>query len=371
MFQQSGGTVPKIESHVLRTQKERSVQREKISFIEKQEIGSPGSVVKEKISLDFYKVVDNELTPESRIALQKENYMMNLLFVFFTSRGNDAASSVKLVEDFLAASPKYGDPEDPQYATFMGKVINDYRDLGDGFIEYIKEHHRPPDSIIHDNKEYRLDGIMEIAAVAKILGDPDWLGGAGNNTGYLIEGDRAKAILVDAGMSLSELTRIGANSKNIQVGNLMPASCDIHFDELTENQKEVFIGTLYKFTHCENLHELIEFLVKREGAFNSQKDKNGNQIIILDDQTAEDLIDRIIKNIDMLSKTYQSELQQYQKSSKQASISINEFNIDVSSDPKSSNSSWWPMLAIGVGIFSLGTILALSVYKDKTSTLSK
>ncbi|MBX3708402.1 MAG: hypothetical protein KIT56_01860 [Gammaproteobacteria bacterium] len=358
MFQQGGGSVPKVRSEAKRVSG-RS-QNETISFIEKQELGKRGDVVKEKICLDFYKVIDRDLTPSCRIALQQTEYMRNLLLLFFTSRGNDNITSTNLADMFLQAAPTYGD-EDPRYATFIGKVVNGYRDLGDEFVAYIEQYHRPPNSIRYGNQEYFLDGIMEIAAISKILGDPDWLGGSGSNTGYVIEGDRAKAVFVDAGLSLSDFARLGADSRNIQVGNSMPASSDIYFDELTESQKKTFIGTLYKFIHCENLPCLIEFLVKREDAFNSQKDKDGNPIVLLDEETASTIINKIMQNIATLSQTYQRDLREYQKLCKDTIIPIDEFNINIPSESNKlsiDNSLWWPMLMIGVGIASLGVIFA-------------
>jgi hypothetical protein len=386
IFSKEGGTIPKVVSEVLRTNKKRPLN-EKIIFVEKIECDGRGSIVREKICLDCYRAAGEsstaDLAPVSRIALRNDAYMKEMLLMFFSSRGNDAETAKQLMECFLAAIPSYGNARDKRYATFLGKMINQYADLGNEFVEFIGHHHRPPETIKKENQEYRLDGLMKIAAIAKILGDPDWLGGSGDNTGFVIKDGYAMAMLVDAGLALTEHIRLGPDSQNIQTAmniqfaNGLPVSHDIHFDKLTEKQKEEFVGTLYKFIHCENLRGLIEFLVKREDAFNSYHD-DGGKITLLDDQIANQMIDKIIQNIDTLSKTYHEALKEYQESTKQLLIiPMTEFNIAMPSsdevspkpDKAPDNSSWWPMLMIGAGVLTLGSVLAIYSINSKKHTV--
>ncbi|WP_133134305.1 hypothetical protein [Legionella santicrucis] len=315
-----------------RTREERRLRDERMSFIEKIE-SSPGEAVKEKILLDFYSTLTP--TPPSRIALQKEDHCNNLIKMHFTHAGNDENNVLDIMEMYSQALPKYGTFEDDQYhITFMSKMLSNYSDLGSDFVNYIETHHRPREFVIKDGKEYPLDGLMEIAAIAKILGDPDWLGGSGGNTGFIIKTEqdghaRAKAVIVDAGMGLPDFPiRQGSESKNIQIGGNQPFY--IHFDHLTESQKNSFIGTLYKFINCDNLDTLIEFIVKREGAFNSQKDVRGNIITLLADADAEQMITKIKNNLERLSHTYSEELTLYKTSTNQSeTIPITDFNIVI------------------------------------------
>ncbi|KTD63610.1 hypothetical protein Lsan_1043 [Legionella santicrucis] len=333
-YGQSGGSVPKFRSEVHRTREERRLRDEKMSFIEKIETWT-GEAVKEKILLDFYSTLAN--TPPSRIALQKEDHCNNLIKMHFTHAGNDENVVVELTDVYSQALPKYGTFDDDKYhITFMSKMLNNYSDLGSDFVNYIETHHRPREFVIKDGKEYPLDGLMEIAAIAKILGDPDWLGGSGGNTGFVIKTEqdghaRAKAVIVDAGMGLPDHPiRQGPESKNIQIGNAAPAQFDIHFDHLTGSQKNSFIGTLYKFINCDNLDTLIEFIVKREEAFNSQKDVRGNIITLLADADAEQMITKIKNNLERLSQTYSEELALYKASTNQSeTILITDFNIVI------------------------------------------
>ncbi|WP_115708121.1 hypothetical protein [Legionella sainthelensi] len=424
-YGQSGGTVPKFRSEVHRTREERRLRDERMSFIEKIETCT-GEAVKEKILLDFYSTLTP--TPPSRIALQKEDHCNNLIKMHFTHAGNDENDVFEIMEMYSQALPKYGTFEDDQYhITFMSKMLSNYSDLGSDFVDYIRTYHRPREFVIKDGQEYPLDGLMEIAAIAKILGDPDWLGGSGGNTGFIIKNEqdghaRAKAVIVDAGMGLSDYPiRQVPESKNIQIGNAVPTQFDIHFDHLTESQKNSFIGTLYKFINCDNLDTLIEFIVKREGAFNSQKDVRGNIITLLADADAEQMITKIKNNLERLSHTYSKELALYKASTKQSeTIPITDFNIvipeseaeqvavpkpeqvavpkpeqvavpkpeqvavpkpeqvaaleplravapepELRQDPPArpaNNSSWWPMLKTGAAALTLGATIAAVAY---------
>ncbi|KGP63909.1 hypothetical protein EP47_07180 [Legionella norrlandica] len=404
-FGQQGGSVPKIRREVYRTKEERRQMEEKISFIEKIE-GSSGECIKEKILLDFYSTLSR--TPECRIALQKGDHCKDLLNLYFTHGGNPLEVTRELSEAFYQGLPTYGTSMDDKYhVTFMGKMLSNYSDLGVDFVRFIETHHRPPESIVKDRQEYPLDGLMEIAAIAKVLDDPDWLGGSGGNTGFVIERDesghtRAVAILVDAGMGLSDTPkRQSPESKNIQVGNALPTTFDIHFNCLTESQKLKFIGTLYKFVNCENLESLLEFIVKREGAFNSQKDKYGNTIALWNDADADQMINRIQNNIERLSHTYREELEHYRRLTNQpGEVPITDFNIVIPepeaeqaaapepeaeqaaapepeakqaaapepaarqghSKAPANNSSWWPMLKTGAAALTLGATIAAVAY---------
>lgn len=140
-----------------------------------------------------------------------------------------------------------------------------FNDLGGKFVTYIEENGRPPESIIKDGKEYPLKGFMATAAIAKIMGDIDFLGYSGGNTGFVIKDNEAEAICVDPGLGLRKV-KDTFNSKNITIASKsFGENPVIIFSKLTDTQKQEFIKTLYKYIHCENLPALVEFLVKRGG----------------------------------------------------------------------------------------------------------
>ncbi|WP_131795400.1 hypothetical protein [Fluoribacter gormanii] len=322
MHVQEGGTVPKILRKVKRSENDDN----EIHFIEKMEDGARGSVVKEKICLDFYGLAAK--SPSSRIGLHQQDYMTDLLFKYFKAKGWEHEEIEEISREFLANMTYYGSAHNRQYVTFLGKKIHQYSDLGHEFVEYIREHERPPEVVVKDEREYPLDGLMKIAAMAKILGDPDWLGGSGGNSGFTIEDGRAEAIIVDSGLALSSEHPDKFLSKDIQFGNAI--DFEIRYESLTERQKDEYIGTLNKFICCENQGALIEYIVKRNGAFNTQKDDSGHPIILLDDKATIDIISKITENLNVLAQTYSNELELYRKKyNLPETVPLTEFAIEI------------------------------------------
>ncbi|WP_454782196.1 hypothetical protein [Legionella sp. WA2022007384] len=321
MHVQEGGTVPKI----LRKVKSNGDHDNEIHFIEKMEDGARGSVVKEKICLDFYGLAAK--SPTSRIGLHSQDYMLDFLFNYFKGKGWTHKDIEALSSDYIATMTYYGSTHNRQYATFLGKKIDQYSDLGPEFVDYIAVHKRPPEVVVKKGTEFPLDGLMKIAAIAKILGDPDWIGGSGSNSGYTIEDGRAEAIIVDGGLALSG-PPAELQSKDIQFGNAI--GFGIEYESLTERQKDEYIGTLNKFICCENQGTLIEYTVKRNGAFNAEKDDKGKPIILLDDKATKDIIAKITKNLNVLAQTYNTELELYRKKyNVPETIPLTEFNIEI------------------------------------------
>jgi hypothetical protein len=357
MLPQKGGSVAKVKKMAQRTNPERGIS-DQIAFVEKHESSGKGSVVKEKICLDLYGEV--AMTPSSRIALRTRDEMRQLLTLHPISEGHVlqtpenlvreqggrvedytreksikgkkgvhkagvenylrddlwvGPSGVGIVEDQLRDTPTYGNSrDDRRYATFLGKYVEGYSNLGEGFVDYIKQHHRPPDTIEKDGKQYSLQGIMSIAAMSKILGDPDWLGASGGNTGFVVKDGKAIPVVIDAGEALPpdhDDSRKGVDPRNIQIGKPLGPEYDIQFDKLSPEQKDEFIGTLFQFTNSRNIKEFVSSHVARDGEFNTQKDKNGKPIILLNKQEGEQMTQQITQNIKTLSETYKTELALY------------------------------------------------------------
>jgi hypothetical protein len=336
LFRQKGGSVPKRKHKIVILDKAQMHREgEAFDLIEKHEDGALGSVVKEKICLGFYGLVAK--VPYSLIAVRDQDYMKQLLFDYFlteeikqakkevTSRGrkwtnklelkliNSKEQDIQEVVTMMLDKATYGSFNKPLYATFMGQYVKGYTDLGAGLVDYILKHGCPPEQITaKDGASYDLEQLMSIAAMAKIMGDPDWLGGSGGNTGYVIDNGKAKAVLVDAGQALtSDDLYIGSGSKDIQIGKNLDIG--ISFANLTTKQRDEYIGTLYRFTSLddERLYGLVSALVRRGGVYNTSRNDKDTPITLFQDSQAEDMIVRIMNNIIQLRETYAVELQSY------------------------------------------------------------
>jgi len=170
---------------------------------------------------------------------------------------------------------------------------------GDGsisFIDFIKRHHRPPDTLLTpEGKSVPLKGFMEMVAVGRGLGDSDMLGGTGGNAGFFWIRDAglqiiaAQTMKIDPGLAfqcalqegeavsqnkvLNTLRRLGhslywfKDMRNIQMANNDP-SVDLFWVNFTDEQRSIFLNSI---THCIEFvkdREALAFLVKRDRLFN-------------------------------------------------------------------------------------------------------
>ena len=308
-----------------------------VDLIEKPEDGALGKVVKDKICLGFYGLVAR--VPYSLIAVRDKDYMEQLLFDYFLAeeirqarkaakhngRKWTAAMEFKLItnkeqdiQDVVAImldKATYGHLNRPLYATSLVQYVKGYTDLGSDVVDYIIQQGNHPEHITtKEGFNYELKQLMSLAAMAKIMGDPDWLGSKGNNTGYVLEDAQAKVVLVDAGAALtSDGLRIDSHAKDIQIGKNLQQG--IVFEQLTPKQHDEYIGALYRFSSLDDarLYELISELVQRGGVYNSSRDDKGNPIILFQDMQAEGMIVKIMNNILQLRETYAVELRNYHK----------------------------------------------------------
>ncbi|MFJ1269519.1 hypothetical protein ACD661_13210 [Legionella lytica] len=345
LFHPKGGSVPKRKHKIVILDKARMHREgDTFEFIEKPEDGALGSVVKEKICLGFYGLVAK--VPYSLIALRDHSYMQQLLFSYFLTEELKFAKKetlnhgkkwtdqleLKLINRkerdiqenvaLLLDKATYGSLNKPVYATFMEQYVKGYSDLGSEVVDHIRQQGNPPEQITaKDGLSYELEQLMSLAAIAKIVGDPDWLGGSGCNTGYVLEEGRAKVVLVDAGQALTnDEMHIKSHSKDIQIGKNQEKG--IVFEQLTMKQREEYIGTLYRFTSLDNqqLYELISALVRRGGVYNTRKDDKDNPIILFQDAQAEDMAVKMMNNIIQLRETYAVELQNYHEMAMQQGL---------------------------------------------------
>ena len=159
------------------------------------------------------------------------------------------------------------------------------------FMEYIQEHHRPPDFLLTDEGALvPLEGFVELLAVGRMLADIDFIGGSGGNAGFRwVLGEdgatrKAKTFKIDPGFVLQcnasnnwafNTYRNNHGQKNDErkledVRDIQIATNDdrvtIKWDYLTADQRSVFLSSLqHSARHLSE--EVLSFLFYREEHF--------------------------------------------------------------------------------------------------------
>lgn len=254
--------------------------------------------VLEKIYLDFYSIFSRAAS--SQLALVTKDAIIAMIHQYITEDNQEARNDIfhHFITKFEQSIVDVNHPA--HYLIFRSKLIKEYKNLGEDFCDYIQKYSKPPDTIQSNNNRLHLRGLMAIAAVAKVVGDPDWLGATGTNTGFTITTDHkfADAVIVDAGAS---------NLNQDEVTNL-DIQCDINqtltirFSQLSQQQRIEYIETLYKL--CQLTPELIMTLIYRKDQWNQLLQQEGSQhpVQLLRKTTAEKLSIRMMKNITSLKK---------------------------------------------------------------------
>jgi len=107
------------------------------------------------------------------------------------------------------------------------------------FMEYVERHHRPPETLLAPNKTLvRLKGLMSLAAVGRCLADIDFLGGEGDNAGFIWiddDGISAQVVKIDPGLAFNF-----SDSRNF----ILAQETKRHFKPPPKTKSIFFIGTL-------------------------------------------------------------------------------------------------------------------------------
>ena len=178
----------------------------------------------------------------------------------------------------------------------MSRFVDGYKDFTHArtreggrdysFMEYIAEHHRPPDFLLTDGGTLvPLEGFVELLAVGRMLADTDFIGGGGGNAGFtweLGEGGtpkKAKTYKIDPGFVLqcnsSANWALNTHRNNdgrklddirdIQIAN-NHSGVTIKWDSLTADQQSVFLSSLQNSARYLS-EEVLSFLFYRDGRF--------------------------------------------------------------------------------------------------------
>ena len=168
------------------------------------------------------------------------------------------------------------------------------------FIDYIKKHHRPPETLlIPEGQSVPLKGLMSLLATSRCLADTDVLGGRADNAGFIWIKDKdtakiqaAQAVKIDPGESfkfirdpaesfsmnwvINSTERLGhpqyhlSDLRDLQTANNYRETL-IQWQTLTPSQQEEFLMTLFNSSRYLDSKGVLHFLFYREGKFNRRE----------------------------------------------------------------------------------------------------
>ncbi len=177
----------------------------------------------------------------------------------------------------------------------MSQFIEGYKDLHDiqawdelsqeevTVSRYIHDRNRPPIEVVIEERHVPLEGVMEMLAAARLIGDRDVLGNSFKNAGVIIEREngaptRARAVKIDPGLSFCFQDTLFFKSHNPE-GQLLDDLKDIEYgtnglatvfrwDSFTEMQKRVFLGAMKRDLQILDIGDAMELILHRGGHFN-------------------------------------------------------------------------------------------------------
>ncbi len=242
--------------------------------------------IREKLAYDLYQELGRGLffVPKTRLSQQP------LMDQFTTTHGLAISWVSQGIHDSLRIMSRYVEG----YQDFeKAKAKDGSEEIS--FMEYIKRHHRPPETLqTPEGKSVPLKGIMSLLAVGRCLADTDVLGGSGGNAGFIWKKDAqgmeyAEAVKIDPGESfkcvrdpkqeevsinwvINTKEQLGhpdyrlKDLRNLQTSNYNRETV-IVWTALTPSQQEEFLVTLFNSSRYLQSKEVLHFLLYREGAF--------------------------------------------------------------------------------------------------------
>ena len=256
--------------------------------------GADRDAVKEKIASDFYYLLAcvNDLAfdvPKARLAelpiinpFTKQNELAQAI-IKELNRGHRPEKYVtKAVHMMSKWVTGYQDLSEAQVYTSEGKIKP--------YLVYFKETNCLSDTIFVKGKNIPLEGLLELLATARLLGDVDVLGNIGSNTGFVVQENlrgvpiSAKIIKVDPGYAFTvneqesllfatlypptnplNKPKTLKDTKDIQMGT----STDIIvWSSLTKEQKSRFLKAMKQGIGTLRQDGIINYILSRNNRFN-------------------------------------------------------------------------------------------------------
>lgn len=256
--------------------------------------GANWDATKEKIASDFYYLLARE---SGQKFIVPETLLANLPIINQFTQNNPLANAI--LDEI-----NYGRTNKKMNAIhIMSKWMDGYTDLANAFVrnsdgkilpyfEHFQNTGILLDTIIVGGKEIQLEGLLELLAAARLLGDIDVLGNSGENVGFILIPARqnksayAQIVKIDPGYAFtvnaqSQLfAALNPSSdrdclslkdiKDIQIGTTSETL--VQWSRLSENQKNRFIHAMKKYISTLKDESIINFMFNRNNEFSSTTD---------------------------------------------------------------------------------------------------
>ena len=235
------------------------------------------SVTQEKVAADLYKELGRGMfeVPKTRLAelpVIDRFTEQHFLAIEWARRG---------IKDALRVMSRFIDG----YHDFsQARTRERGRDYS--FVEYIQEHHRPPDFLLtEEGTLVPLHGLIGLLAVGRIIADTDVIGGDGGNAGFKWVYDDhgtivgAQTVKIDPGYAFQFKTAANwlfnklqnkqgpklDDDRDIQIAN-NHQGVTIKWESMSSEQKDAFLSSLQNCGRYLS-EEVLSFLFYREGRF--------------------------------------------------------------------------------------------------------
>lgn len=249
--------------------------------------------VKEKIAADIYALLGHGLfyVAKHRLAMvdplneysKKHPDVRVLLAKFDQSRFRKRVvkKCVHLVSHWVRGYKNLGE--------LTGCLQRESDAEGMPFLKYL-ERGVLPVYVRIEERVVKLLGLVELLAVARVLGDTDVLGGRGDNAGFVMERGTdgqvtaVRVVKIDAGESFGfkadcnqlirsfspmDLPNKLKDKKDIQFANNMPVQ--VMWSSLLEEQKNTFLTTLKYCMSVVRRPRFLELMIRRKGLFDQAR----------------------------------------------------------------------------------------------------
>jgi len=135
---------------------------------------------------------------------------------------------------------------------FMSKCIDNFTIFGDKFVANYK---KTPKNLRYQINGKPIRGFGRVLAVATFLYDYDCIGNSGGNMGYIIDGNDAIVVKIDAGEALPFKkcvpgTYHDPKNRDTKIGTT--TSTNFHFNDLTDYDKKEFIQAVFDILEHKN-----------------------------------------------------------------------------------------------------------------------
>ena len=255
--------------------------------------------------------------PEVNIGVFDQNLGQAIVrpFISTANPGMDASEVNEITTFFLGPKLKVPNNPKPCCMGVLSEAVIGYHDVGRDFVESITQSGRFPQTINYNNKNIPIQGLAEAAALSKVIGDPDWMGGDGANIGFVVKqaedgSEYAQVVVVDPGQAFLRLNDKN-DTKDIGL-YAMDTNKSVKFEKLLPEHQRNFLETIQRLADMSDsqLREIFTKGGKLENDLSSLSEiKNpDNNEAVLPNDFIENLVKSVRQSINNQVAIYKNEL---------------------------------------------------------------